>query len=181
MASVLVRLEFTTAPAPAHQVGVTHRDPERSIVRHDRHHWWTDLHTVNTLEIADPGLGGDQFEFVRFVSDSAAVILRPGPSQGLKVRFRAAGKVSGTLPAQKREALGGWTDVRGYHFKEDRNGNLSLLGTVEYRFRVLSAFADVGSLRTGSDFGPVRTGLGLTLNLGEQATVSVAWRTDDQA
>jgi hypothetical protein len=180
MASLLVRLEFTTNPAPAHQVGVTHRDPERSIVRHDKYYWWTDLHTVNTLEIADPGLGGDTFQFVRVVSDSSAVVLRPGPRQGLKVRFRVAGRLSGTLPSQKQEAIGGWVAVRGYGFKEDRGGNLSLLGTVEYRYHVISAFADVGTLRR-AEFGPTRTGLGLALNLGERATFSVAWRTDDQA
>jgi hypothetical protein len=180
MASLLVRLEFTTAPAPAHRVGVTQRDPERSIVRHDSRYWWTDLHTVNTVEIADPGLGGDQFQFVRLVSDTAAVVLRPAPDQGLKVRFRVAGRLSGALPAQKQESLGGWSAVRGYGFKEDRGGDLSLLGTVEYRFKPISAFADVGSLRRTS-FGPTRTGLGLAANLGERATLSVAWRTDDRA
>jgi hypothetical protein len=180
MASLLVRLEFTTDPAPAHAVGVTHRDPERSIVRHDARYWWTDLHTVNTLEVADPGLGGDAFQFVRVVSDSSAVVLRPGPHQGLKVRFRVAGRLSGTLPAQKQESIGGWIAVRGYGFKEDRGGNLSLLGTVEYRWKALSAFADVGTLRR-AEFGPTRTGLGLALNLGERATFQVAWRTDDQA
>jgi hypothetical protein len=180
MASLLVRLEFTTNPAAAHRVGVTRRDPERSIVDHDKYYWWTDLHTVNTLEVADPGLGGDTFKFVRVVSDSSAVVLRPGPRQGLKVRFRVAGKLSGTLPSQKQEAIGGWVDVRGYDFKEDRGGNLSLLGTVEYRYHVISAFADVGTLHR-AEFGPTRTGLGLALNLGERATFSVAWRTDDQA
>jgi hypothetical protein len=161
-------------------VGVTRRDPERSIVDHDKYYWWTDLHTVNTLEVADPGLGGDTFQFVRVVSDSSAVVLRPGPKQGLKVRFRVAGRLSGTLPSQKQEAIGGWVDVRGYGFKEDRGGNLSLLGTVEYRYHIISAFADVGVLRR-AEFGPTRTGLGLTLNLGEQANFSVAWRTDDEA
>jgi hypothetical protein len=180
MASLLVRLEFTTDTAPAHEVGVTHRDPERSIVRHDKRYWWSDLHTMNTLEIADPGLGGDTFQFVRVVSDSSAVVLRPGPHQGLKVRFRVAGRLSGTLPSQKQEAIGGWVAVRGYGFKEDRGGNLSLLGTVEYRYEVVSAFADVGTLRRAS-WGTTRTGLGLALNLGDNATFQVAWRTDDQA
>jgi hypothetical protein len=180
LAALLVRLEFSTAPAPAHRVGVTQRDPERSIIRHSNQYWWADLHTVNTVEIADPGLGGDQFKFVRVVSDSAAVVLRPAPEQGLKVRFRVAGKVSGTLPAQKQESLGGWSAVRGYGFKEDRDGTLSLLGTVEYRVKAGSAFVDVGSLRTTS-FGPTRTGLGLALNLGDQASFQVAWRTDDRA
>jgi hypothetical protein len=180
MGSLLIRLELTTDPTPAHRVGVTQRDPERSIVRHDAHYWWTDLHTVNTLEIADPGLGGDQFRFVRVVSDSSAVLLRPLPDQGLKVRFRVAGRLSGTLPAQKQEAVGGWIAVRGYGFKEDRGGTLSLLGTVEYRIKAGSAFLDIGSLRRTS-FGPTRTGLGLAVNLGERASFQVAWRTDDRA
>jgi hypothetical protein len=182
MASMLVRLEFTSAPAPAHQVGVTQRDPERSIVRHGGGYWWSDFHTVNTLEIADPGLGGDQFKFVRVVSDSAAVLLRTARDKGLKVRFRVAGRLSGTLPAQKEEALGGWTAVRGYGFKEERGGNLSMLGTVEYRYRAASAFADIGSLRrTTGGFSPTRTGLGVALNMRDRASLSLAWRTDDRA
>ena len=182
MASMLVRLEFTSLPVAAHHVGVSARDPERSIVRHSGGYWWsTDLHSVNTVEIADPGLGGDRFEFVKLVSDSAAVLLRTSPNKGLKVRFRVAGKLSGNLPAQKQESIGGWTAVRGYGFKEDRNGNLSMLGTVEYRIKGASAFVDVGSLRTGDDFGPTRTGLGVAFNFRDRGSLSFAWRTDDRA
>jgi hypothetical protein len=181
MASMLIRLEFASAPTSSHRVGVTQRDPERSIVQHTRGFWWFDFHTVNTVEIADPGLGGDQFKFVRVVSDSAAVVLRTAPDKGLKVRFRTAGRLGGTLPAQKEEALGGWTAVRGYGFKEDRGGNLSLLGTVEYRFQAASAFIDVGALRTGSAFGATRTGLGVALNLHDHGALALAWRTDDRA
>jgi hypothetical protein len=181
MASMLLRLELASAPVPDHRVGVTVRDPERSIVAHGRGYWWSDFHSVNTLEIADPDLGGDRFKFVRVVSDSAAVVLRTSPNKGIKVRFRVAGKLGGTLPVQKQESLGGWTAVRGYGFKEDRGGNLSMLGTVEYRFKAASAFADIGSLRTGSAFGPTRTGLGVALNLRDRGSLSFAWRTDDKA
>jgi hypothetical protein len=92
-----------------------------------------------------------------------------------------AGKLGGTLPAQKEEALGGWSALRGYGFKEFAGGNFSVLGTVEYRWNVASAFVDVGSLRVGSAFGTVHTSLGLALNLGEQVHVSLAWRADDHA
>lgn len=181
MASMLVRLEFASTPVPDHQVGVTRRDPERSIVHHGAAYWWSDFHSVNTLEIADPDLGGDQFKFVRVVSDSAAVLLRTAPNKGIKVRFRVAGKLGGTLPVQKQESLGGWTAVRGYGFKEDRGGDLSMLGTVEYRWKGASAFADLGSLRTGGGFGPTRTGLGVALNFRDRGSLSFAWRTDDKA
>jgi hypothetical protein len=182
IASMLVRLEWSSMPVAAHRVGVSARDPERSIVQHTSGYWWSaDLRSVNTLEIADPDLGGDQFKFVRVVSDSAAVLLRTSPDKGLKVRFRVAGRLGGTLPVQKQESLGGWTAVRGYGFKEDRGGNLSMLGTVEYRYKAGSAFVDVGSLRTGSDFGPTRTGLGVALNFSDRGALALAWRTDDKA
>ena len=72
--------------------------------------------------------------------------------------------------------------MRGYGFKEERNGNLSLLGTVEYRYKVASAFVDIGSLRrTAGGFSPTRTGLGLALNMRDKASLSLAWRTDDRA
>jgi hypothetical protein len=181
IASLLLRLEYASAPAAAHRVGVTFRDPERSIVRHGARFWWSDFHTVNTVEIADPGLGGDQFQFVKLVSDSAVVLLRTAAETGLKVRFRVAGRLGGTLPAQKEEALGGWSALRGYGFKELGRGTLSLLSTIEYRWRELSAFVDVGAVRDEAAFGPTRTGVGLALNLGEDAELAFAWRTDDEA
>ena len=180
MASLLFRLEASTLATPSHRVGTMRRDPERSIVEVEPGRtFFTTLRTVNTLEVADQGLGGD-FDFVRLVSDSAGV-LRMGDSQMVKVRFRAAGKLGGTLPLQKDEAQGGWTDLRGYGFKEFRNGDFSLLGTVEYGVGPLSLFVDIGSLRQADAWSSARTGVGGALNLPEDVHLDVAWRTDDQA
>ena len=128
MASLLFRLEASTLATPPHRVGTTRRDPERSIVEVEPGRTFdATLRTVNTLEVADQGLGGD-FDFVRLVSDSAGV-LRMGDSQTVKVRFRAAGKLGGdALPLQKAEALGGWTALRGYGFKEFRERRLLAAG-----------------------------------------------------
>lgn len=182
LGSILVRLEWSSQRASPQRIGGTMRDPERSLVNH-RHYEWCRLATVNTLEVADPSLGGDaRFRFVRLVSDSSACA-RLSHEHGFKVRFRAAGRASSDrLPAQRREALGGWTALRGYDFKETRDGDFSLLGTVEYRISGLSVFLDAGSVSAlEGGFGPLKTGLGASLNLGDEAHLAVAWRTDDRA
>jgi hypothetical protein len=183
MGSLLLRLEWSSERAPLGQFGTLRRDAERSIVdRPNSRASWAELRTMNTLEIADPGVGGDDaFKFVRLVSDSA-VFLRTGHKQGLKVRFRAAGKLGDhDLPLQKQEAIGGWSAVRGYGFKELRGGQFSLLGTAEYRMDHLSAFVDVGSLRTDGAFGNAKTGAGLALNFSDKVHLDFAWRADDEA
>ena len=136
---------------------------------------------MNTVEIADPELGGDDaFQFVRLVSDSA-VFLGTGGRSGIKLRARAAGQLGdGAVPLQKREALGGWSALRGYGFKEFA-GDFSLLGTAEYRLGGLSAFVDVGSVRAAGEFSDPRAGLGASLNFGDEARLDLAWRTDGEA
>ena len=192
MASLLVRLEISTLGKPSRSgrgwsgldpIHDTYRDPERSIVRRRRGDVaWAEFHTLNTLELADPGLGGDAaFRFVRLVSDSSS-FFRFGRDHGVKLRFRAAGRLSGDeLPVQKQEALGGWSALRGYGWKELAAGNFSLLGTGEYRMSVFSAFVDVGSVRTASGFASPLTGLGLAFNFTDETHVAFAWRTDDRA
>ena len=180
MASLLFRLEASTLATPAYKVGTTRRDPERSILEvQPGRTFQTTLRTVNTLEVAAQGLGGD-FDFVRLVSDSAGV-MRLGDVQKVKVRFRAAGKLGGEVPLQKAEALGGWSALRGYGFKEFRDGDFSLLGTAEYGVAPLAVFVDVGSIRQADDFSPVHTGVGGSLNFGDDVHLDVAWRTDDEA
>jgi hypothetical protein len=181
MGSVLVRIEYSTQPTPPYDVRGIWRDPERALAYlagHER--WRAELRTVNTLEIADPDLGGD-FRFVRMVSDT--VVEEPVHAhQWVKIRFRAAGRLGdGELPVQKREALGGWTAVRGYEFKELGPGTFSLLGTIEYRIHEISVFFDGGQVRADGAFGPVKVGAGLALNLGRSAHLDVAWRLDDRA
>jgi hypothetical protein len=181
MGSVLVRLEYSTHPVPLHEVGDSRRDPERSIMGDDGDYFWTELRTVNTVEIADPDLGGDAlYQFVRLVSDTA-VFLRTSGSSGIKLRARAAGRLGdGDLPLQKAESLGGWSALRGYGFKEFV-GDFSLLGTAEYRLGGLSLFVDTGSVRSAGAFSAVRTGLGASLNFGDEARLDVAWRADGEA
>jgi outer membrane protein assembly factor BamA len=137
---------------------------------------------MNTLELSDGSLGGDeQLSFVRMISDSAA-FLRTGNRSGFKLRFRAGGALGDKdLPLQKQEALGGFTALRGYDFKELRGGTFSLLGTAEYRAEGLSLFVDLASLKAEGEFGSARTGLGAALNFSDGARLDVAWRTDDQA
>jgi hypothetical protein len=184
MRSILVRLEYSSLPTPAHRVRGLWRDPERALSDlAGGERWQAELRTVNTLEIADPGLlgGDDVFHFVRMVSDT--VVQEPiGHHHQIKARFRAAGRLgSGQLPLQKQEALGGWSALRGYDFKELAGGNFSLLGTVEYRFRSVSVFFDGGQVRTEAGFGAVKVAGGLVLGLGSGAHLDVAWRLDDRA
>jgi hypothetical protein len=182
MGSVLVRLEYATHPVPLHEVGDRRRDAERTIRSGgDDDYFWTELRTVNTVEIADPALGGDDlYQFVRLVSDTA-IFLRTSGSSGIKLRGRAAGQLGdGDVPLQKREALGGWSALRGYGFKEFV-GDFSLLGTVEYRLGGLSLFADAGSVRSAGAFSDVRAGLGASLNFGDEARLDAAWRADGEA
>ena len=182
MASVLFRIEWSTHPTAAHRLGSPFRDPERAIVPRRGEAWWTAFHTMNTLEVANPEFGGDEaFRYVRLVSDSAT-FLRVARDHGLKLRVRAAGRLSDDpLPLQKQEALGGWSALRGYGFKEYRGGSFSFLGTAEYRVEAIGLFFDAGSLRTDGSFGTLKTSVGTTLNLGDDARLDLAWRTDDEA
>jgi hypothetical protein len=183
LGSLILRLEWHSRRTPLSSIGYLLRDPERTLVERPTALWsWADVRTLNTLEIANQSLGSDDgISFVRLVSDSA-VFLSTGDDQGLKVRFRAAGKVGGDrLIRQKEESLGGWTALRGYGFKEQRGGDFSLLGTAEYRFDGLSLFVDVGSLRRDESFSSAKTGLGAALNFTDGVHLDVAWRTDDRA
>jgi hypothetical protein len=182
--SCLLRLEWSTTPASPIATGNLLRDPERPLQVHDSPFAdglaaWTTFRTVNTVEIARPGMGGDA-RFVRVVSDSAAFVRTTGPRRGVKVRARVAGRVDGALPLQRQEALGGWTALRGYGFKELGPGTFSWLTTVEYRLSALSAFVDAGAVRVDGA-APPKVGLGVALNLGDQAHVDLAWRADDRA
>lgn len=99
------------------------------------------------MEVADPRLGGT-FQFLRVVADGSLHV-RTGHDQGLRTRLRVAG--GRNLPAQKREALGGWNALRGYDFKEFA-GDVSVLAMAEYHYGFVSAFADAGTVRQGADW-----------------------------
>lgn len=177
MGSMVLRAEWSTQKVGLDQVGGRRRAPELSVVDRD---WYGELEpgfqTVNTAEFADPRLGG-RFQFFRVVSDNG-FHLRTGDDQGLRLRVRAAG--GRDLPAQKREALGGWNALRGYDFKEFE-GDLSVLAMAEYHFGFLSAFADGGTVRAATGWLAPKVGLGAAINLGSHFQVAAAWRTDERA
>ncbi len=173
--SVLLRLEWSNRARNSYALRSARRDPELSLYAplfDDRFQF----RTANTVEIASRGLGGGA-EFIRLSSVNAAYF-PTGRRHGVWLRLRGAG--GNGLPAQKREALGGWGSLRGYDFKELR-GDFSLLGSAEYQWQVFSLFVDLGSVRDAGAWAAPRLGFGAAFNLGEEFHVAAAWRTDDQA
>jgi hypothetical protein len=180
MTSVVGRLEYASDAARAEGVGSLFRSPELSLLRHD---WeWPErsaVHSLLTVEVGSPALGGEpRFRFWKVVSDSVLYV-NTGHDSGLRLRVRAAG--GGDLPAQKREALGGWDALRGFAFKEFR-GDTSVLASAEYRWGFLGAFADVGTVHRGeAGWMDPRLGLGAQLYFGDSVRFTAAWRTDERA
>jgi len=174
--SAVGRLEWSSDPVLLKQIGRPLRSLDRSLSRAEVDGDVSGWQTVNTVEVADPRLGGD-LHFTRLSSDSW-YHLRTGGMSMLRARLRLAGGLG--LPAQRMEALGGWTGLRGYDFKELR-GDASALVTAEYRLTVFSAFVDVGSVRDpGGVWSPAKVGVGAAFNLGD-LSLATAWRTDDRA
>jgi len=182
MGSLVFRTEWSSEPE-ARGIANPWRNPEtglfgRRLFGRPSAALHTGFRTMNTLESARPSLGGDaRFDFTRFVSDNL-LILAAGEDHGLLLRLRAAGGKD--LPLQKQEALGGWSALRGFDFKEFR-GDYSLLAMAEYRFDWVSAFADLGSVKQGSSWLAAKLGLGVALNAGDWAQLAFAWRTDDRS
>ncbi|WP_240359049.1 hypothetical protein [Pyxidicoccus trucidator] len=177
--SVVLRMEYASdAPADA-DVGSVFRTPETSLF--DRGGDWNDrasLRGLLTLEVGDgPGASGADTRFWKLVSD-LALDVPTGWKTGLHLRVRTAG--GDNLPEQKREALGGWSALRGIGFKELR-GDMSLLTTAEYRWHVFGIFADVGSVRADNEWTEAKLGLGSSFHFSEDVRLDVAWRTDDKA
>ena len=108
------------------------------------------------------------------VSDSR-LQLDFGTRRLLRLRLRAAG--GRDLPAQKQEALGGWSALRGYDFKEFR-GDASVLGSLELRWHWLGGFTDLGSVHQPSGWIGLRPGIGVQLFLEPLGSFEVAWRLD---
>ncbi len=163
MGSLVLRAELRSEPVHPEQIRGLFRTPETSIVAQDRS-WGlrTGYHLLATVEIARPGLGSDEeLSFTRLVSDNM-LFLATGPASGLRLRARVAG--GSDLPLQKQEALGGWSALRGYEFKELRGGDWSWLGTAEYRHEWLSGFVDVGSVRQPGGWTGPHAGAGLKLH-----------------
>ncbi|AKJ00848.1 hypothetical protein ATI61_112110 [Archangium gephyra] len=180
MTSVVGRIEYASDEKRAERTGPLFRNPELSLVRHD---WeWperTAVRSLLTMEVGSPALGGGaEYRFWKVVSDSVLYV-HTGHDDGLRLRVRAAGGED--LPLQKQEALGGWSALRGYAFKEFR-GDASLLASAEYRWDFIGVFADVGTVhRKELGWMDPKLGLGAQLYFGDSVHLSVAWRTDERA
>ncbi len=176
MGSLLFRAEWSSHRTPLRSVGALVRHTETTLVGGQKGDWRTGLDTLATLEVADPSLGSDaRFNFTRLVSDST-LTLATGHDRGLQLRARLAG--GNDVPRQKEAALGGWSALRGFEFKEFR-GDWSALGSLEYRRECLGGFLDVGTVRQPDGWTGAKVGLGLKLYLGALQVVA-AWRTDSR-
>ncbi|MBZ4415077.1 hypothetical protein K8638_01130 [Myxococcus sp. RHST-1-4] len=177
--SLVLRLEYASDAPPGANVGSLFRTPETSLFR--RNGDWNaraSLRGLLTLEVGDgPGASGADTRFWKLVSD-LALDVPTGMNSGVRLRVRTAGGED--LPEQKREALGGWSALRGFGFKELR-GDVSLLTTAEYRWHVLGIFADVGSVRMDDAWTEARLGVGGSFHFGDDVRFDVAWRTDQEA
>ncbi len=180
MTSVVGHLEYASDAKRTGRVGSLFRNPELSLLKND---WeWperTAVRSLLTVEVGSPALGGGaEYRFWKVVSDNVLYV-NTGHQDGLRLRVRAAGGED--LPLQKQEALGGWSALRGYAFKEFR-GDASLLASAEYRWDFFGVFADVGSVH-GRELGWMdpRLGVGAQLYFGDSVHLSVAWRTDERA
>ncbi|PTL82131.1 hypothetical protein DAT35_20235 [Vitiosangium sp. GDMCC 1.1324] len=181
MTSVVGRLEYASDAGRAENVGSLFRSPELSLLRHD---WeWPEHSAVRsllTVEVGNPALGGgdEDFRFWKVVSDSVLYV-NTGHHDGLRLRVRLAGGED--LPLQKQEALGGWSALRGYGFKEFR-GNASLLASAEYRCGFFGVFTDVGTVHRGeTGWMDPKLGVGAQFYFGDSVHLTVAWRTDERA
>ncbi len=177
--SVVVRLEYASGAPASAQVGSLFRTPETSLF--DRSGDWerrASLRGLLTLEVGNgPRSPGADARFWKLVSD-LALDIPTGWDSGLSLRVRSAG--GNHLPEQKREALGGWTALRGYGFKEYR-GDVSVLTSAEYQWNALGVFVDVGTVRMDTTWSEARLGVGGSLHLGDSVRLDVAWRTDERA
>jgi hypothetical protein len=81
------------------------------------------------------------------------------------------------LPLQKDEALGGWSALRGYDFKEFR-GDSSLLGNIEARWHFLGSFIDLGAVHEPIGWTRALPSIGAQLFLYRIGSLEVAWRLD---
>ena len=173
MGSAVFRFEYRSEDEPLHRVGSMWRDAQTSLVEGGAPA--IGLRTLNTLEVADPALGG-VFHFVKVVSDTT-LSMETGRKDTLTLRVRGAG--GSNLPLQKQEALGGWTALRGYDFKEFR-GDGSLLGTLQFEWTHFGAFVDVGSVRLdGRNWMDPKASAGVLFSFANRgARAEAAWRLD---
>jgi hypothetical protein len=174
--ALVLRGEWSSRRTSLDKVGRVWRHTETSIVDGDEgSRLVTGFRTLATVEIARPSLGGDGgFDYTRLVSESV-LTLAAGRHRGLRLRAHFSG--GDERPLRGPEVLGGWFGLRGYREREFRGDRLCL-GTAEYRWGFVSAFVDVGSVRTAGDWIDPKVGIGGKLHFGDVAYVSTARRTD---
>jgi hypothetical protein len=165
MGALVLRSELSSEPVRPEHIVSLFRSPDTSIIA--RPVSWgarSGYHLLATLEIARPSLDSDaRFDFTHFIGDGA-LFLATGARSGLSLRGRVAG--GSHLPLQRQEALGGWSALRGFEFKEFRGGDWSLLGMIEYRHVWVSGFIDLGALhRPQAGWSGPHSGAGAQLHL----------------
>ena len=160
--SVLLRAEWSSDELQLAGVGTLFRHPETSLARREATPAFS---TLATLE------AGDWF---KLLTDSR---LQLAPAGDLLLRLRLRVAAGSRLPLQKQEALGGWSALRGYDFKELR-GDASALASAEARWLALGAFVDLGSVHAPDGWLAPRAGAGLQLFLDRLGSLEVAWRLD---
>ncbi|MBN9682375.1 MULTISPECIES: hypothetical protein [unclassified Corallococcus] len=178
--SAVVRLEYSETAERDTRVGSLFRTPETSLFKH--HESWrreSRLRGFVTLEVGEgPGADGADARFWKLVGDVALDMPMKWDTR-LNLRLRAA--TGHDLPLQKQEALGGWSALRGFGFKEFRGGDSSVLASAEYRWDCLGLFADLGSVHAASAWSDAKLGLGASLHLGDTLRFEAAWRIDEKA
>lgn len=177
--SAVVRLEYSGNAERDTRVGSLFRTPETPLFEHvERREREPSLRGFVTLEVGQgPGAIGEDERFWKLVGD-VAMDLPVSWHTGLSLRLRAA--TGHNLPLQKQEALGGWSALRGFGFKEFRDGNSSVLASAEYRWHGLGVFADLGSVHTAGAWTDAQLGLGGSFHFGDGVRFEAAWRIDDQ-
>ncbi|NNC08680.1 hypothetical protein HJC10_38315 [Corallococcus exiguus] len=178
--SAVVRLEYSGAAERGTRVGSLFRTPETSLF--ERHKNWKRepaLRGFVTLEVGEgPGAGGADARFWKLVGD-VAMDVPMNWHTGLNLRLRAA--MGHDLPLQKQEALGGWTALRGFGFKEFRGGDSSVLASAEYRWHGLGIFADLGAVHAANAWSGAQLGLGGSFHFSDAVRFEAAWRIDEKA
>ncbi len=177
--SAVVRLEYSAAAERGTRVGSLFRTPETTLFeRHTNKKREPALRGFVTMEVGEgPGADGAETRFWKLVGD-VAMDLPMNWHTGLSLRLRAA--TGHDLPLQKQEALGGWTALRGFGFKELRGGDSSVLASAEYRWHGLGIFADLGSVHAASAWADPRLGMGASFHFGDSVRFDAAWRIDDR-
>jgi len=103
-----------------------------------------DLDALYTMRMATRGLGSD-FVYTRHSATVAYAMHHLG--QTVRLRW-IAGLVNGNAPMYDRFALGNSTTLRGWNkfALAPLGGSRIVHGSVEYRYRLLEAFYDVGAI-----------------------------------